>query len=237
MSKLILHTAESRGTTNQGWLHSRHTFSFGDYYNKERIHFGELRVINDDMLAPGKGFGMHPHSNMEIITIPLEGELEYKDDLNNTATIGKGEVQVISGGTGIFHSEGNRNKDKSVRFIQMWIVPKIQKVKPRNAHGTYELINNDITEIVSPALSNNSLWIYQDAWVFIAKGDSNYTFSYKLKKPEGNGVYFFILQGEVLIEEQLLKARDGLGIWETAEITIELKADSEFLIIEVPMKA
>lgn len=236
MSKSILHTAESRGTTNLGWLHSRHTFSFGDYYNKERIHFGELRVINDDMLAPGKGFGMHPHSNMEIITIPLEGELEYKDDLNNSAIIGKGEVQVVSGGTGIFHSEGNHNKDKSASFIQLWIVPKIQKVKPRNAHGKYQLANNEITEIVSPLLTNN-LWVYQDAWLQIAKGDKNHTFNYKLKSPETNGAYFFILRGEVLIEEQLLKQRDGIGIWETTEIKIELNDDSEFLIIEVPMKA
>ena len=152
MSKSILHTAESRGTTNQGWFHSRHTFSFGDYYNPEQMHFGELRVINDNILAPGKGFGMHPHSNMEVVTIPLDGELEYKDDMNNVAVIGKGEIQVMSAGTGVFHSEGNHNKDKSVRYLQIWIIPKILKAKPRHEQNRYELKNSALVEILSPYL-------------------------------------------------------------------------------------
>jgi len=237
MSKSILHTAESRGTTNQGWLHSRHTFSFGDYYNAERIHFGGLRVINDDMLAPGKGFGMHPHSNMEIVTIPLDGELEYKDDMNNGAVISKGEIQVMSAGTGVFHSEGNHNKDKSVKFLQIWIVPKILKAKPRHDQTSYELKNNEIVEILSPDLHDDKVWIYQDTWINIGKAIANQRFEYQLKNPDLNGAYIFVIQGEIEVDEQYMKQRDGYGLWEISEFNIIAKTDAEFLIIEVPMKA
>jgi len=161
MSKTILHTAESRGTTNLGWLHSRHSFSFGDYYDPERIHFGALRVINDDMIAPGQGYGMHPHSNMEIITIPLEGELEYKDDMNNGSVIGKGDVQVMGAGTGVFHSEVNRNKDRSVSFLQIWVVPKVQKAKPHYEQRYYRTNINELTEILSPDLHEQHLWLFR----------------------------------------------------------------------------
>lgn len=237
MSKSVLHTAASRGTTNLGWLHSRHTFSFGDYYNPEQIHFGELRVINDDMLAPGKGFGMHPHSNMEIVTIPIEGQLEYKDDMNNGSVISKGEIQVMSAGTGVFHSEGNHNKDKSAKFLQIWIVPKIQKAKPRHDQAEYKLNNNELVEILTPDLHDNKVWIYQDAWIYIGKANADNQFEYKLKNPDSNGAYIFIIQGEIEVDEQHLNERDGYGLWEISNFSITAKTDAEFLIIEVPMKA
>ena len=162
MSKSILHTAESRGTTNQGWFHSRHTFSFGDYYNPEQMHFGELRVINDNILAPGKGFGMHPHSNMEVVTIPLDGELEYKDDMNNVAVIGKGEIQVMSAGTGVFHSEYNKNKDKLVKFLQIWVYPNKKNVTPRYDQITLDKNErkNKFQQIISPNPDDEGVWIF-----------------------------------------------------------------------------
>jgi len=237
MSKSILHTAESRGTTNQGWLHNANQFSFGNNKNVERLNFGSLRVIKNNMLAPGKGFGMHPHSNMEIVTIPLDGELEYKDDMNNGAVISKGEIQVMSAGTGVFHSEGNHNKDKSVKFLQIWIVPKILKAKPRHDQTSYELKNNEIVEILSPDLHDDKVWIYQDTWINIGKAIANQRFEYQLKNPDLNGAYIFVIQGEIEVDEQYMKQRDGYGLWEISEFNIIAKTDAEFLIIEVPMKA
>ena len=237
MSKSILHTAESRGTTNQGWFHSRHTFSFGGYYNPEQMHFGELRVINDNILAPGKGFGMHPHSNMEVVTIPLDGELEYKDDMNNVAVIGKGEIQVMSAGTGVFHSEGNHNKDKSVRYLQIWIIPKILKAKPRHEQNRYELKNSALVEILSPDLHDGKAWAYQDAWMYIGKANAAQQLNFQLKNPNINGVYIFVIEGEIVVDEQYIKQRDGYGLWEISDFNIIAKTDAEFLIIEVPMKA
>ena len=236
MSKTILHTAESRGTTNLGWLHSRHSFSFGDYYDPERIHFGALRVINDDMIAPGQGYGMHPHSNMEIITIPLEGELEYKDDMNNGSVIGKGDVQVMGAGTGVFHSEVNRNKDRSVSFLQIWVVPKVQKAKPHYEQRYYRTNINELTEILSPDLHEQHLWLFQDIWFYMGKMQTGQSLDYLLKKPNLNGVYIFVIQGEMIVNEQLLKQRDGYGLWEISTIRFTAKTECEFLVMEVPMK-
>lgn len=236
MSKNVLHTSETRGTTNKGWFLSRHTFSFGDYYNPERIHFGELRVINDDMLAPGKGSGTHPHSNMEIITIPLDGELEYKDDQNNGVVVGTGEIYVLSAGTGIFHNLTNINKNESVRFIQFWIVPKVQKAKPRHDLQSYEVKDNELTEILSPALDDNRVWVYQDVWLYTAKFKKGTELDYFLKNPTRNGVYVFVVEGELDVNEQQLKRRDGYGLWELTEVHFKALTDCEFFVIEVPMK-
>jgi len=236
MSKSILHTAGSRGTTNNGWLHSRHTFSFGDYYEPERLHFGELRVINDDMLAPGKGLGMHPHSNMEIITIPLEGALEYKDDMNQGAVIRKGEIQVMSAGSGIFHSESNFNKDRSVQYLQLWVVPKAQKVKPRYQQAGYTSELNNLTLILAPEPQPNCVWIYQDAWIYMGRAEKDVVLKYQLKKADTNGIYIFALKGDIETDGQLLHQRDGYGIWEINEVNIKSLTDTEFLLIEVPLK-
>lgn len=236
MSKSILHTAGSRGTTNNGWLHSRHTFSFGDYYDPERMHFGELRVVNDDMLAPGKGLGMHPHSNMEIITIPLEGDLEYKDDMNQGAVVRKGEIQVMSAGSGIFHSESNFNKDRSVQYLQLWVVPKAQKVKPRYQQTGYTSQLNKLTLILAPDPQPDCVWIYQDAWIYMGKAEKDVVITYQLKKADTNGIYVFVLKGDIELEGQLLHQRDGYGIWEINEVNIKSLTESEFLLIEVPLK-
>lgn len=235
MSNRILHKSSTRGLSNHGWLHSRHTFSFGDYYDPGRTHFGVLRVINDDMVAPGKGFGTHPHSNMEIITIPLSGELKHKDDMNHSSVIKKGEVQVMSAGTGLFHSEMNQNTDRSVSFLQIWILPKVQKVKPRYQQKDFQLIPNDFTLIISPNSNDDNLWIYQDAWIHLADFSKGNTRQYKLNHPLKNGVYIFVIEGEIEIEAEVLSARDGIGFWETNEIEILAKEKSEFLLIEVPM--
>lgn len=236
MSKSILHTAGSRGTTNNGWLHSRHTFSFGDYYDPERMHFGELRVVNDDMLAPGKGLGMHPHSNMEIITIPLEGDLEYKDDMNQGALVRKGEIQVMSAGSGIFHSESNFNKDRSVQYLQLWVVPKAQKVKPRYQQAGYSSELNKLILILAPDPQPNCVWIYQDAWIYMGRVEKDFIITYQLKKADTNGIYVFVLKGDIELEGQLLHQRDGYGIWEINEVNIKSLTESEFLLIEVPLK-
>ena len=235
MSNRILHKSSTRGLSNHGWLHSRHTFSFGDYYDPGRTHFGVLRVINDDMVAPGKGFGTHPHSNMEIITIPLSGELKHKDDMNHSSVIKKGDVQVMSAGTGLFHSEMNQNTDRSVSFLQIWILPKVQKVKPRYQQKDFQLIPNDFTLIISPNSNDDNLWIYQDAWIHLADFSKGNTRQYKLNQPLKNGVYIFVIEGEIEIEAEVLSARDGIGFWETNEIEILAKEKSEFLLIEVPM--
>lgn len=236
MANKILHKSASRGLSNLGWLHSRHTFSFGDYYDPARTHFGVLRVINDDMVAPGKGFGTHPHSNMEIITIPLSGELKHKDDMNHSSVIKKGEVQVMSAGTGLFHSEMNQNTDRSVSFLQIWILPKVQKAIPRYQQKEFQLTPNELTSIISPTLNADKLWIHQDAWLYLANFDKGNVKSYTLKQPKKNGVYIFIIEGEIEIDGEVISVRDGIGLWETNEIEILARENSEFLLIEVPME-
>ena len=236
MTKKVLHKSASRGQSNHGWLHSRHTFSFGNYYDSERMHFGVLRAINDDMVAPGKGFGMHPHNNIEIITIPLSGELKHKDDMNNGSVIKKGEVQVMSAGTGLFHSETNQNTDRSASFLQIWILPKVQKVKPRYQQKEFQLIPNDFTQIISPTVNDDSLSIYQDAWLYMANSCKGNIQTYTLKQPQKNGIYIFLIEGEIEIDGEVLSARDGFGFWEINDIEILAKENSEFLLIEIPME-
>lgn len=238
MPKFILHTAESRGVSNYGWLHSRHSFSFGDYYDADRIHFGALRVLNDDMVAPGKGFGTHAHSNMEIISIPLEGDLEHKDSMNNVSVIGLGDIQVMSAGKEIYHSEYNKNKDRSVRFLQLWIYPNVQNVVSRYFQQSFdrEKANNNFLQIVSPRQANGGAGIHQDAWIFLSKLNEGATLNYELKDPEKNGIYIFVINGHLQANEQTLKTRDGFGIWETPSIILKGTTDTEFLVIEVPME-
>ena len=236
MVNTVLHKADSRGLANHGWLLSRHTFSFANYYNPDRTHFGALRVLNDDLVEAGKGFGTHPHDNMEIISIPLEGDLEHKDSMGTVSVIRHGDVQVMSAGSGIFHSEFNKNPDKVVKFLQIWIFPNKKNVVPRYGQITLNLDDrhNKLQQILSPNAGDGGLWIYQDAWFHIGKFDKGFSAVYKLKA-KGNGIYAFILNGEVTIDNQQLKSRDGFGVWDTESLAISADTDSEFLLIEVPM--
>lgn len=238
ITNYILHKANTRGHANHGWLESYHTFSFASYHNPERMNFGVLRVLNDDRVNQGMGFGKHPHDNMEIISIPLEGDLEHQDSMGNTTIIKEGDIQVMSAGTGIFHSEYNKNKDQLVKFLQIWIYPNKKNVTPRYDQITLDLKDrhNKLQQILSPNPEDEGVWIYQDAWFHIGKFDNGFSVSYQLKKT-GNGIYAFVLKGDFIIGNIALNERDGLGIWDTNTITITANsADAEILLMEVPMK-
>jgi redox-sensitive bicupin YhaK (pirin superfamily) len=236
MSNTVLHKADSRGYANHGWLLSRHTFSFANYFNPDRVHFGALRVLNDDTVEAGKGFGTHPHDNMEIISIPLEGDLEHRDSMGNVSVIRHGDVQVMSAGSGIFHSEFNKNLDQNVKFLQIWIFPNKKNVTPRYGQITLNLEDREdkLEQIISPNIDDAGLWIYQNAWFHIGKFRKGLKSGYKIKA-KGNGVYAFVLSGDLTINDQQLKSRDGFGIWETDNLIISSDTDSEFLLMEVPM--
>ena len=236
MANTILHKANSRGHADHGWLNSYHSFSFANYYNPERIHFGALRVLNDDTVAAGKGFGKHPHDNMEIISIPLEGDLQHEDSMGNIAIIRKGDIQVMSAGTGITHSEFNKNKDALVKFLQIWVFPNKKNVTPRYSQIALNMEDrhNKLQQILSPDPNDAGVWIYQDAWFHLGKFDKGFSSSYTIKK-KGNGIYAFVLEGDITIDGQALNKRDGFGIWDTETIQIKSDSDSELLLMEVPM--
>lgn len=236
MENTVLHRAETRGDARHGWLQSRHTFSFADYYNPERMHFGVLRVLNDDIVAPGMGFSTHRHDNMEIISIPLEGDLEHKDSMGNVAVIREGEIQVMSAGTGIFHSEYNKNSDRPVKFLQIWVFPKERNVTPRYDQISLRDIetSNAFYQVLSPSPDDQGVWIHQDAWFHLGRFDAGASTSYHRKK-DGNGLYFFVLEGEVEVAGQRLSARDGLGIRDTDEVELHSLSASRVLLMEVPM--
>ena len=237
MANTILHKANSRGHADHGWLNSYHSFSFANYYNPERIHFGALRVLNDDTVAAGKGFGKHPHDNMEIISIPLEGDLQHEDSMGNIAIIRKGDIQVMSAGKGITHSEFNKNKDALVKFLQIWVFPNKKNVTPRYSQIALNMEDrhNKLQQILSPDPNDAGVWIYQDAWFHLGKFDKGFSSSYTTKK-KGNGLYAFVLEGDITIDGQALNKRDGFGIWDTDSIQIKSDSDSELLLIEVPMQ-
>ncbi len=237
MANTVLHKAETRGHANHGWLDSRHTFSFANYHNPERMHFGVLRVLNDDRVDPGMGFGMHPHDNMEIISIPLEGDLEHKDSMGNVAVIKNGDIQVMSAGTGIRHSEYNRNKDKLTKFLQIWVFPNNSNVTPRYDQITLNEQDrqNKLQQILSPNPDDEGVWIHQNAWFHLGKFDKDISTDYTIKA-KGNGIYAFIINGNATIEGQELHHRDGLGIWDIEKIKITSDApNTEILLMEVPI--
>ncbi|MDZ4679833.1 MAG: pirin family protein [Saprospiraceae bacterium] len=236
MANTILHKADTRGKADHGWLKSHHSFSFANYYNPDRMHFGVLRVLNDDTVAPGQGFGTHPHDNMEIISIPLEGDLEHKDSMGNVAVIRNGDVQVMSAGTGIRHSEYNRNATELVKFLQIWVFPNKKNVAPRYDQLTLktEDRHNKLQQILSPNPDDEGVWIHQDAWFHLGQFDKGAGTDYRIKK-QGNGVYAFVLKGDVTIAGQVLNTRDALGIWDTDQISILADSDAELLLMEVPM--
>ena len=237
MANQLIHKAATRGHADHGWLRTNHTFSFADYYNPERVHFGALRVLNDDYIAGGMGFGTHPHDNMEIITIPLEGDLEHKDSMGNGTVIKHGDVQVMSAGTGITHSEYNHNKTKPVQLLQIWVFPNKRNVTPRYDQITLDVNQrrNKLQQILSPNSDDEGVWIHQDAWFHIGRFDQNFETTYTWKK-QGNGVYVFVIKGNITVNGTALNERDGSGIWNTDSMSIQANsADAELLIIEVPM--
>jgi redox-sensitive bicupin YhaK (pirin superfamily) len=235
--KTVLHTADSRGDANHGWLHSKHSFSFANYYNPEKIHFGVLRVLNDDFVAAGMGFGLHPHDNMEIISIPLEGDLAHQDSMGNQTVIKHGDIQVMSAGTGVKHSEMNHNKDKPVKFLQIWVIPNKKDVTPRYDQITLDPANriNTLQQILSPNPEDAGVWIHQDAWFHIGKFDLDFTTNYNVKKA-GNGMYAFVLYGSFELAGQILNERDALGITDFDQFELKaLTKDAEILLMEIPM--
>lgn len=237
MANTVLHKANTRGYADHGWLQSYHTFSFAGYYNPERMQFGALRVLNDDHVAAGMGFGTHPHNNMEIVSIPLKGDLEHKDSMGNIAVIKKGDIQVMSAGTGITHSEYNRHKDAEVKFLQIWVVPNKRNVAPRYDQITLQDTDrhNVLQQILSPSPDDAGVWIHQDAWFHLGTFDTGQETTYQLKK-KTNGVYIFLLNGEARIAGQTVSKRDGFGIWDIDALSIEITApDTEILLMEVPM--
>lgn len=234
--KTIVHKAATRGHASFGWLNSYHTFSFGSYHNPERVHFGALRVLNDDTVAKGMGFSKHPHDNMEIVSIPLEGDLHHKDSTGRDEIIRQHDVQIMSAGSGIAHSEMNANKDKEVKFLQIWVFPKVANIEPRYQQKNFkpEDRSNQLLTVVAPD-DENAVWINQDAWFSLGKFSQESTTRYQIRKP-GNGVYAFILKGTVTLNGETVADRDGLGIWDTDSIEIKADTDAEFLLIDVPME-
>ncbi|OUL60940.1 pirin family protein [Flavobacterium sp. AJR] len=237
MENIVIHKAETRGNANHGWLNAYHSFSFATYYDSERIQFGALRVLNDDTIAAGMGFGTHPHDNMEIITIPLEGDLAHKDSMGNTEIIKHGDIQVMSAGTGIQHSEFNPNADKQTKLLQIWLFPNKRNVTPRYQQISLktEDRHNKLQQVLSPNPDDTGVWIHQDAWFHMGNFDAGTTTEYSVKK-EGNGLYAFILKGNVTINGQELNTRDAIGIKDFKTANITANTDAEFLLMEIPMQ-
>jgi len=234
----ILHKANTRGHANHGWLDTNHTFSFAQYYDPARIHFGALRVLNDDFVEGGMGFGTHPHDNMEIISIPLWGDLEHRDSMGNVAVIKQNDVQIMSAGTGIQHSEYNKNKDKKVNFLQIWVFPKQRNIKPHYDQKNFDPSKreNKLQLIVSPEKDGEGVWINQDAKFYLGNLKKGFQTDYAVSQ-KGNGVYAFVIEGAVRVHDQRLGKRDGFGIWDIEKFSITAESDSELLLMDVPMEA
>lgn len=240
MANTVLHKSATRGRANHGWLDARHSFSFAGYYNPERMHFGVLRVLNDDIVAPAMGFGTHPHDNMEIITIPLRGALRHRDSMGNEAVIEQNEVQIMSAGTGIQHSEFNASREHDINLLQIWLFPKYKNVTPRYAQRAFRPEDrvNMLQTVVAPLGSEDekaeAIGIHQDAWFSLGTLKEGIEKTYSLKK-EGNGVYIFVIEGSVTVNEQPLSKRDALGLWDIESVSIKADSDAEILIMDVPM--
>ncbi len=234
--KTILHQANTRGHANHGWLDTSHTFSFAHYYDPTRMNFGVLRVLNDDYVDGGRGFGTHPHDNMEIISIPLSGDLEHKDSMGNKTVIKQNDIQILNAGTGISHSEYNKNTDKKVNFLQIWVFPKFKGIVPSYGQITLkpEERINKLQTVVSPTKTDSSVWINQDAWFHLGSLKKEFKTEYTIKQKD-NGVYAFVIDGEATINGQKLSKRDGLGVWETDKLSILADKDSEILLMDIPM--
>ena len=234
--KTTIYKASDRGHADHGWLNAHHSFSFANWYDPSKIHFGMLRVLNDDIVAAGEGFGMHPHNDMEIITIILKGELEHRDNMGNGSVIRPGDVQVMSAGTGVMHSEFNPSKSNSVNLFQLWIFPKEKGIKPRYDQKTFDdtVRKNKIQTVASGFNKNGELYIHQDAAISLSKIETGQEVNYPLSK-SGNGAYIMVVEGSVEINGEILSLRDAIGVTDTESINIKGKSDSEILIIDVPM--
>ncbi|HZL12128.1 MAG TPA: pirin family protein [Prolixibacteraceae bacterium] len=234
--KLTVHRAGCRGHADHGWLNTWHSFSFAGYYNPDRMHFGALRVLNDDTVQAGMGFGTHPHDNMEIITIVLEGELEHRDSMGTGSVIRPGEVQVMSAGTGIQHSEFNHSAENEVSLLQIWVFPDQKNVEPRYDQAKFQddEMNGKWRTVVSPDGNENSLMIHQQAWFSMGEFEPESTVSYQLKKA-GNFVYLFLISGEIQIESETLNQRDALGLEEIdTDVKLKIIKKSKILVMEIP---
>jgi len=231
--------ANSRGGQDHGWLKANHSFSFAGYYDPERVHFGALRVLNDDIVAPSEGFGKHPHDNMEIITIPLKGELRHEDSLGNNSVITTGEIQVMSAGSGVFHSEMNNSAQSNVQLLQIWIFPNEKGVTPRydQKRVNPESVKNQLLNVIQPKGENDphAIWIHQNAWLNLGDFDSDSEEIYRTKNID-NGVYIFVIEGEVRVQNYLLSKRDALAVVNVDELSLEISKGSNILVIEVPLK-
>jgi len=234
--KSIFYPANERGTSDHGWLKANFSFSFASYYNPDKVQFGALRVLNDDIIAEGMGFGAHPHDNMEIITIPLSGALEHKDSMGNTGVIHAGEVQVMSAGTGVQHSEYNHSKTEAANTLQIWLFPRERNVEPRYDQKSFTnaFKQNELTTLISPEKNGDALWINQDATFAMGAFDAAQTINYNISRPE-NGAYIFVLEGSVKINDQILNKKDALGVYDTSSIVIDTQESTRLLIIDVPM--
>ncbi|MDA3893383.1 MAG: pirin family protein [Salinivirgaceae bacterium] len=234
--KTIIHKADSRGFADHGWLKANHTFSFANYYDAERMHFGVLRVLNDDIIAPEMGFGEHPHDNMEIITIPLEGSIEHKDSMGNSSVIKAGEIQVMSAGTGVFHSEFNASKSEELNLFQIWVFTDNKNAEPRYDQQSLKDLEkkDELFQILSPNEGDEGVWIYQNAWFSMGNLSAGWHGEYKIKLPD-NGIYLMVIEGEVDVNGVQLNKRDGMGISETDKIEITCMKDSKILIMDIPM--
>jgi redox-sensitive bicupin YhaK (pirin superfamily) len=234
--KTVFHAANERGHNDIGWLKANFSFSFGPYHNPDKVHFGALRVLNDDFIARGNGFGSHPHDNMEITTIVLEGALEHKDSMGNKGIIKAGDVQVMSAGTGVVHSEYNPSETEDTLSLQIWIFPKVRNIEPRYDQKNFgdKFVQNEFTTLISPVKSDNTLWLNQDTTFSQGSFDAGQQINYTIKTP-GNGAYVFVLEGDISIAGQGLNKRDALGVYEADAFTIQTNSESRLLIIEVPM--
>lgn len=234
--KTIIHKSADRGHANHGWLNAKHSFSFASYHDPNKVHFGLLRVLNDDIVAPGTGFGMHPHDNMEIVTIPLQGTLEHRDSMGNIGTIKPNEIQAMSAGSGLMHSEYNHSKTEPINLLQIWVFPKERNIEPRYEQKVFSENDklNKFKTIVAPVKSDDVMWINQDAYFSIGKFNEDTIQNYSIQHT-GNGAYIFVIEGEAAIANEVIGKRDAIGIWETDNFELKIKANSEILIIEVPM--
>lgn len=234
--KTIFHKASERGHANHGWLNAHHSFSFASYHDPSKVHFGLLRVLNDDIVAPGMGFGMHPHDNMEIVTIPLSGTLEHKDSMGNIGVIKPNEIQAMSAGSGLMHSEYNHSKTEEINLLQIWVFPKVRNIAPRYDQRVFSAEEKEgkFKTIVAPVKTDDVMWINQDAYFSLGKFKAGSSVDYTIQH-KANGAYIFIIEGQATIAGQDLGKRDAIGIWETETISISVSADSEILVIDVPM--
>lgn len=234
--KTEIHKSETRGGKSISWLNSYHTFSFSEYYDPTRMNFGVLRVLNDDTVAPGAGFGTHPHSNMEIISIPLEGDLEHRDSMGTASVIKQGEIQVMSAGTGVTHSEHNHSSNEQVKFLQIWVIPNKQNVEPRyDQQAIADLAKpNEFYQILSPNKNDAGVWIHQNAWFSMADLKADVQATYELKNST-NGVYAFVIDGAVKINGEQLNLRDGMQITQAVAFDVTATSNAKVLLMEVPM--